>query len=247
MALPPEMIYLRPRNFIPCVRFRGTGVRKADTIVHGMHPFNGASVAAFLPIIVIALIVPTFLVAQPPLPPPPPTPPPPKSDSRAVQRRIAEIRDRLERNASSTAEQKELASYVQRYLDDAGRALAAGRRFQAERLEDAADACRRPIDHLQRIATPNPAKPPGPKPPGDPEDHLRDVYFRLRLSDFFLQQIPSPAPARLLELARGFYEQAVKARQAGNGIAADAYTRAADDLTHALESLAQAALPDSQP
>ena len=59
-----------------------------------------------------------------------------------MERRIAEIRNRLERNAPSTPEQKELASYVQRYLDDAGRALAAGRRFQAERLEDAAEACR---------------------------------------------------------------------------------------------------------
>jgi hypothetical protein len=197
--------------------------------------------AGFLPIIAITLIAPTFLVAQPP---PPPLPIP---DARAVERRIGEIRNRLERNAPSSMEQKELASYVQRYLDDASRALAAGRRFQAQRLEDAADACRRPIDHLQRIALPNTAKPPGPTPPGDPEDHLRNIYFRLRLSEFFLQQIPTPAPTRLLELARGFYEQAVRARQTGNGIAADEYTGAADDLTHALESLAQAALPDNQP
>ena len=238
MALPPEMIDLPRQRFIRCVRFNAIGVRKADTIIHGMHPFKGASVAAFLPMIAIALIAPTILAAQPP---------PPRLDSRAVEHRIAEIRNRLERNAPATPEQKELASYVQRYLDDAGRALAAGRRFQAERLEDAADACRRPIDHLQRIATPNPVKPPGPKPPGDPEDHLRDVYFRLRLSDLFLQQIPSPAPARLLELARSFYQQAVKARQAGNRLAADEYTGAADDLTHALENLAQAALPDNQP
>jgi hypothetical protein len=199
-------------------------------------------VAAFLPIIAIALIAPTFLVAQPPSQPPKPMP-----DSRAVEHRMAEIRNRLERNPPNTLEQKELASYVQRYLDDADRALTAGRRFQAERLEDAADACRRPIDHLQRIATASPAPPPGPKPPGDREDHLRDVYFRLRLSDFFLQQIPSPAPTRLLGLARGFYEQAVKARQAGNKLAAAEYTAAADDLTHALESLAQAALPNNQP
>jgi hypothetical protein len=202
---------------------------------------NGASVAAFLPIMAIALIAPTFLVAQPP-PPPKPMP-----DSRTVEHRMAEIRNRLERNPATTLEQKELASYVQRYLDEAGRALAAGRHFQAERLEDAADACRRPIDHLQRIAIPNQAKPPGPRPPGDPDDRLRDVYFRLRLSDFFLHQIPSPAPARLLELARSFYEQAVKARQAGDRLATDEYTGAADDLTHALESLAQAALPDKQP
>jgi len=238
MAWPHEMTDLRARNFFGGVRFKATGVRKADTITHGMHP---SYVAAFMPIFVIASIAPTFLVAQPP---PPPRPMP---DSPAVERRIGEIRNRLERNAPATPEQKELASYVQRYLDDAGRVLAAGRRFQAQRLEDAAEACRRPIDHLQRIAIPNQAKPPGPNPPGNPEDRLRDVYFRLRLGDFFLQQIPSPAPARLLELARGFYEQAVNARQAGNGIAADEYTGAADDLTHALESLAQAALPDNRP
>jgi len=238
MVLPPEMIDLTPPKLIRYVRFKAIGVRKADTIIHRMHPSIGASVAAFLPIIAIALIAPTFLVAQPP---------PAKLDSRAVERRIAEIRNRLDRNAPSTPEQKELALYVRRYLDDAGRALTAGRSFQAGRLEDTADACRRPIDHLQRIATASPATPPGPKPPFDPEDHLRDVYFRLRLSDFFLQQIPSPAPTRLLELARGFYEQAVKARQAGNKLAAVEYTAAADDLTHALESLAQAALPNNQP
>jgi hypothetical protein len=72
---------------------------------------------------------------------------------------------------------------------------------------------------------------------------LRQIYFRLRLCDFFLQQIPPPAPTRLLELARGFYEQAVKAEQANNGAMADEYAKASDDLTHALESLAQAALP----
>jgi hypothetical protein len=165
-------------------------------------------------------------------------PPPPQLDSRAVERRIGEIRNRLERNAPVTPEQKELASFAQRYLDDASRAVAAGRRFQAQRLADAADACRRPLDHLQRVAG------PGPKPPGDPEDHLRNVYFRLRLCDFFLQQIPSPKPVRLLELARRFYDQAVKLRQEGNAAIADEYTAAADDLTHALESLAQAELPE---
>jgi hypothetical protein len=241
MGLPPEMIDLASCKFMRCVRFRGTGVRKADTIIAGMRRSIGASVDALPLIIAIALIAPNFLPAQPQ------PPPPAKLDSRTVERRIGEIRNRLERNAPSTPEQKELAAYVQRYLDDAGRALAGGRRFQAERLEDAADACRRPIDHLQRLAIPNQAKPPGPRPPGNPEDRLRDVYFRLRLGDFFLQQIPSPAPARLLELARVFYEKAVNARQAGNGIAADEYTGAADDLTHALESLAQAALPDNRP
>jgi hypothetical protein len=195
-------------------------------------------VSAILRIPAIALVTSTYLAGQPL---------PPKLDSQAVERRIGEIRNRLERDAPVTPEQKELAAFVQRYLNDSGRALAAGRRSQAQRFEDAADACRRPIEHLQRMAAPNPPKPPGPKPPGDPEDRLADVYFRLRLSEFLLQQIPAPAPTRLLELARGFYEQAVKARQAGNKLVADEYARAADDLTHALESLAQAALPDDKP
>jgi hypothetical protein len=206
--------------------------------IYSTRHLKGGIVAVRLSKIAIMIIASTFLVAQPP---------PPQLDSKAVERRIGEVRSRLERNAAPTPEQKELMSYVQRYLDEAGKALAAGRRFQAGRLVDAADACRRPVDHLQRIAIANQAKPPGPKSPGDPEDRLRDVYFRLRLSDFFLQQIPSPAPARLLQLARDFYEQAVKARQAGNGFVADEYTGAAADLTHALESLAQAALPDNQP
>jgi len=46
-----------------------------------------------------------------------------------------------------------------------------------------------------------------------------------------------------LELARGFYEQAVQAEQSNNGAMADEYAKASDDLTHALESLAQAAVP----
>jgi hypothetical protein len=183
---------------------------------------------------VIVLISPASLAAQPP---------PPRQDPKAIEHRIAEIRKRLEISAPANAEQRELASFVERYLAEAMQDWKAGRRFQAQRLTDAADACRRPIDHLQRVATANQAQPSHPEPPGDPEDHLREVYFRLRLCDFFLQQIPPPAPRKLLELARGFYEQAVKAQQEGKEEIAGEYTKAADDLTHALESLAQASAP----
>jgi hypothetical protein len=174
-------------------------------------------------------------------------PPPPRPDTKAVERRIEDIRNRLVRNSPTTSQQKELAGFVERYLGEAARALNNGKRSQAQQLSDAADACRRPIDHLQHIATGQaPPRPPGrggpPGGPDDPQDHLRQTYFRLRLCDVFLQQIPPPAPTRLLEMARGFYEQAVRAEQANNGSMADEYARASDDLTHALESLAQAAL-----
>jgi hypothetical protein len=44
-------------------------------------------------------------------------------------------------------------------------------------------------------------------------------------------------------LARGFYERAVAAKQEEKDRIANEYSRAADDLTHALESLAQASAP----
>jgi hypothetical protein len=178
----------------------------------------------------------------------PPSPRPgPKADT--VERRIEEIRLRLERNRAGTPLNRELASFTERYLDEAQDALNSGRQFQAQRLADAADACRRPIDHLERLADKRRGLPGPPPRPGAPDltDRLQLVFFRLRLSDFFLKQIPPPRPKRLVDLARRFYEQAVQAQQEGNLAAADELTKAADDLTHALESLAQAALPQGQP
>lgn len=172
-------------------------------------------------------------------------PPPPMPNNKALERRIEEIRARLERNSPTTPQQTELAAFAERYLEEAARALNNGKISQARQFADAADACRRPIDHLQHIeaekAAPGRGGPPGKA--DDPQDHLRQIYFRLRLCDFFLQQIPPPAPTRLLELARGFYEQAGQAEQSHNRAAADEYAKASDDLTRALESLAQAALP----
>src|SRR5580704_11236646 len=164
--------------------------------------------------------------------------PPGQDDPKAIRRRIGEIRNWLDRNPPGNREEKELSSFVQRYLDEAAAASNAGRRFQAQRFTDAADACRRPIDHLQHIASPTQVPLP-PGPPRDPEDQLRQVYFRLRLAEFFLKQIPPPAPVKLLDLAREFYEQAVNAGQTKKAFVEDEYTKAADDLTHALENLAQ--------
>jgi hypothetical protein len=174
-----------------------------------------------------------------------PGPPNSPHDPRAIERRMGEIRNRLDADPPTNSEQRELAAFVQVYLDDAARALAAGRRFQAERLADAADACRRPIDHL-RHAVETGGHPPAPGPVPT-EDHLRQVYFRLRLSEFFLQQIAGAPPKRLLDLARANYQRAVTANQEGRAAAAEEYTKAADDLTHALESLAQAQVPEVPP
>ena len=174
------------------------------------------------------------MVAQPP-------PPPRRDDARAVSRHIGDIRARLERTPPVDASQKELAGYTERYLDAAARLLSAGEAFQAQRMTEAADACRRPIDHMQHLG-PKPLNPP-PAPPLD--DHLRRVYFRLRVSQVFLDEIPPPAPRRLLELARIFYERALHEQQNGHEQSANEYAASADDLTHALESLAQASATDN--
>lgn len=168
--------------------------------------------------------------------------PPPPGDARAVERRIHEIRDRLAANTPADERQKELAVFVKRYLSDSQSALDVGRRFEAQRLADAADACRRPTEHLQHVAAARRSGSHSPTPPGDLDDHLREVYFRLRLGYFFLQQIPAPAPKVLLVWAREFYERAVAAQLENETQIEDEYTKAADDLTHALESLAQAGL-----
>lgn len=185
-----------------------------------------------------AAVFTALLIAQPP---------PPRPDGRDAGRRIADIRNRLERTPPVTPQQKELAAFAERYLQEAEHAFANGKRSQAQQLADAADACRRPIDHMQRLAgVKAPPPPPPPGPAGDPANvqrHLRQVYFRLRLADYFVQQIPPPAPSRLQQLAREFYDQAAQAEQAHRLRDADECAKAADDLTHALESLAQAALP----
>jgi hypothetical protein len=171
--------------------------------------------------------------------PPPPRPRPPDRDPQAIERRIGDIRARLDANPLSGAEEKEMAQYVRQYLDQALKSLRAGNAYQARCFADAADACRRPIDHLRHIGTRTPAPPP-PGPGRGPDDHLGQVYFRLRLADVFFRQIPPPAPKRLARLAREFYERAVRAKEQGDALVSDEYTKAADDLTHALESLAQA-------
>jgi hypothetical protein len=188
-------------------------------------------------LVVMLLLASSALVAQP-RPPEPGGPPPPRPEP--VERRMVDIRNRLAASPPSDADQRELARFVLEYLNDAVQALNAGRWFQADRFADAADACRRPINHLRHVA----AIDRRPRPPLDPEDQLRQVYFRLRLGDFFLQQIPMRPPKRLLELARMYYQRALKAEQDRDRHTADEYAKAADDLTHALESLAQAYVPD---
>ena len=175
--------------------------------------------------------------AQPPAPPAPP--PRPAHKPQDVSQRIRDIHTRLEAAQPASAEERELKSFAQRYLAEAEAALAKHQTFLALSLADAADACRRPLDHLAEID-----RRPGPAPtPQAVATHLRRVYFRLRLCNYFLKQIPQPKPDRLLDIARHFYQLAQESLQTGRLANAELYAVSTDDLTHALESLAQAYAP----
>jgi hypothetical protein len=184
----------------------------------------------------------------PPRPPPPgrpgpPGPPGPERDPRRLQQRIADVRRGLAQVQSQDPIEREIASFGMTYLDCSEQGLKNRQLFIADRMLGAADAFRHVLEHLNHIRQ-GPSKPPPTPPPQAISDHLRRVYFRLRLSDFFLQQIPNPKPERLPFLARHFYQLALQAYQASNWLAADEYTKCADDITHALENLAQAAIPE---
>ncbi len=181
--------------------------------------------------------------SPPPHGPPRPGPPHgPAQDKPQIERRIEEIQKRLAADSTGSTINRELKKYVQLYLQDTDQALGKSDIFRAERFVEAADACRRPLDHLAHLENKK-----APSPPANTPDDLRRVYFRLQLCSFFLEQIPNPKPTRLLQLAETFYQQAVKARDSEQNAAAGEYARAADDLTHALENLAQAYAPQSPP
>ena len=178
------------------------------------------------------------------LPPRPPHPPHgPPQDRPRIEQRMTEIRKRLASSTISSAVVRDLKDFVELYLQKTELALNQDNLFQAGRFVEAADACRRPIDHLSHLE--NEAKPP-PKPSKD-EDDLRRVYFRLQLGNFFLEQIPNPKPKRLLQLAQTFYQEATKAHESQQDTVTGEYARAADDLTHALENLAQAYVSPQPP
>lgn len=183
----------------------------------------------------------------PPRPPPPgrpgpPGPPGPERDPRRLQQRIADVRRGLAQVRSEDPIEPEIASFGMTCLERSEQGVKNRQLFVADRLLGAADAFRHVLEHLNHIRQGR--RGPPPPPPQAISDHLRQVYFRLRLSDFFLQQIPNPKPERLPRLAQHFYQLALQAYQASDWLSADEYTKCADDITHALENLAQAAIPE---
>jgi hypothetical protein len=167
-----------------------------------------------------------------PAPPPPPHPGP--SDG--------ELRSRLEQAAGASGNGRKLIELARRYLDRSETA-AADDRFVAERERAAADAFLRAAEHLEHLNR------PGPRPPDPPDfdKRVERLYFRIQQCGFFAAQAGDPAAASVCKIALDLYQSALREQARNRVQAAGEYMRASDDLTHAVEDLAQAASGERPP
>jgi hypothetical protein len=180
------------------------------------------------------------LAGQPPPPgrgpaPPPPEPggPPPPGGRQGVRQRLTEAKP------AGEAPRKMLA-LARTYLEKS-ESLQLGSPFAATRILSAADALIRAAEHQQHL---DPKE--GPPPPDNAEitRHLDRVYFRLQQADYFVKQSGDPNAQAIADLARQYYQGALRASDKGDLRAADECAKSTDELMRALENLAlSTALP----
>jgi hypothetical protein len=179
-------------------------------------------------------------------PPPPPPPPgaragPPRLDEQGVGARIQEVSGRLSQLKVKDKDGERLISVARLELDRAEEKLRANELYAADRLQAASDAFLHAAEHSVHLDEGRRGPIPQVK---DIADHLQRVYFRLQQADFFASSSGETKAKALPALARKFYEQARKAYDSGNWLAADEYAKAADDTIRGLENLAQATVPE---
>lgn len=184
------------------------------------------------------------------MPPPPapgqrsPPPRPPRLDRARVADQINRIRHDLAQRSAVGATEKEILAEAKSCLQHAQKQLDRNQVFAASRLTGAAESLARALDLLQHRGD-SPAPPP---PPGQNlNEHLIQVYFRVRQVDYFLQQSHDSGAKPLAELARRFYEQARQAFDRNQARQAEDYAGAAEDMVQALEFLAQSAVRATSP
>lgn len=134
---------------------------------------------------------------------------------------------------------KRALEYGRTFLASAESALRAGQPLRADRLAAATDSLLHVAEHQDHLRTG--VRPPGPTPVDPIRDRLHRTYFRIQQADFFYAQSRDPRAASMPRWARDFYQQAVRASERGDFVAADENAKSSDDVVKALENLAQAA------
>lgn len=171
----------------------------------------------------------------------PPGPPPPPNLSLRLSdfsRKIA-----IERPVDASAQRS--LQYANRYLHTAQGDFHRGHPRSADRLLAAADAFLHVAEHREHLKAGG--GPKGPPPPNEIKDHLHRVYFRTEQAQYFLSESHDPGAAALPDLARNFYELAVRAYDRKEWVSADENAKCADEVVTALENLAQAASVSNAP
>jgi hypothetical protein len=195
--------------------------------------------------LVFSLLFCGSVSGQPPRPPGPPPPPRPAN----FDDRLADLRRRIERQDVVDVSAQRALQYAERYAERAEKEKRAGRDAEADRIAAAAGAFLHVAEHQEHLR--KGGGPPSP-PPQEIKDHLQHVYFRTEQADYFSKEAHDEMAASFAQWARDFYQLAVRASDRREWRAADEDGKCAEEVTKALESLAQAAnvrenRPGSQP
>ncbi len=185
-----------------------------------------------------AFITPMFFLPPLCFAPPPPPPPGPRPE---------DLRTRLSQAQPAGKPGEQLLRFSRDYLTQSESLEQAGKHHAADRKLAAADAFFRAADHLGHLT--HAKSPERKKKQSDGHEvnrHLDRVYFRLKQCEFFYEQSGDHHLKPVCGVARSFYQSGVRAAEQDDIRTADEYAKAADDLTHAVENLAQAAVPEDK-
>ena len=177
---------------------------------------------------------------QPPPPGPGPAPPPPGPGGPPPPGGRQGVRHRLTEAKPAGEAPRKMLALARTYLEKS-ESLQLGSPFAATRILSAADALIRAAEHQQHLGQKE-----GPPPPDNAEitRHLDRVYFRLQQADYFVKQSGDPNAQAIADLARQYYQGALRASDKGDLRTADECAKSTDELMRALENLAlSTALP----
>jgi cell division septum initiation protein DivIVA len=171
-------------------------------------------------------------------PPRPPGPPPSPAPAASFEERLADLRRRIEQQPPVDVSAQRALQYAKRYADRAEKEKRAGREPEADRIAAAAAALLHVAEHQQHLRNGGGPRVPSPE---EIKDHLQRVYFRTEQADYFLKEAHDEMAAPFPQWARDFYQLAARAYDRQEWRAADEDAKCSEDVTGALENLAQAA------
>jgi hypothetical protein len=153
------------------------------------------------------------------------------------------VRQRLNEAKPAGETSRKMLALAKTYLDKS-ESLQFRSPFAATRILAAADALISAAEHQRHLEQKE-----GPPPPDSAEitRHVDRVYFRLQQADYFVKQSADPNAQTIGDLARQYYQEALRATDKGDLRTADECAKSTDELMRALENLALSTALPSKP